>query len=288
MKNPFAFFKHLAKDPVNNVEEAEARKKEILPWLLGSVGGGVLCGILEGILGTGFLSIVILIAVAGMMFFGFLYAVASDAKARFAALTCQNCGTIAEFKSYEEFMKHVSFTVIEDKATFVENQHSKVSPTNGVHSFVQVNATASAVLAVDITCPKCGEVKHLRYNATPFQCYAEKKNVSTLEYERVYHQMATAVRNAVLDYNDPEKRKLIPYTYQSTKSPYYEEEYKARILGPSEVNIDYMGAKIKFHKDVEEMLLHYFVKRELSGKLYDPNHTEKSFLQKILGLFNKK
>ena len=38
MKNPIAYIKHLVKDPITTMAEANARKKEIMPLLYGSLG----------------------------------------------------------------------------------------------------------------------------------------------------------------------------------------------------------------------------------------------------------
>ena len=38
MKNPLKFLKHVVKDPVNTIPEANARKKEIMPILYVSLG----------------------------------------------------------------------------------------------------------------------------------------------------------------------------------------------------------------------------------------------------------
>ena len=33
MKNPIAYLKHIVKDPINTIAEADARKKEIMPLI---------------------------------------------------------------------------------------------------------------------------------------------------------------------------------------------------------------------------------------------------------------
>ena len=46
MGNPIAYIKHLMKDPINTIAEADARKKEIMPWLFGSIGVAVVFSVI--------------------------------------------------------------------------------------------------------------------------------------------------------------------------------------------------------------------------------------------------
>lgn len=276
MKNPINYFKHLIKDPINTIEEANARKKEIMPWLFGSIALAVVPSVLGGAVDAlSFLSIFGMIGIFATMFFGFLLWVILKSKERFAGLTCDKCGTLAEIKTSEDYAKYVSYTVETDEAIFKGYSGNK-EPTNGVYSLVKFTGTSKAVVSVRLTCPHCGEVKHLKYCCVPFECYAEAKNVGAIAFPTTKMTLENAVRTAVNDYNNPDKKTSIPYTYQSTKNPKYEEKPRARTLGSSEVNIDYMGAKIHFHQDVEEMLEHYFVIPMINGTLTDPSKSKKS------------
>lgn len=274
MKNPIAYFKHLAKDPVNTIAEADARKKELMPFIYGSAGVLALGLILQVAAKLDFMAVFSFIGLAGLAVFGFLLSVVISIKRKFEALTCDGCNTMAEIKTHEDFAKYVSYTVEKNEAVFKGYTGNK-EPTNGVYSLVKFTGSSSAVLSVQLTCPHCGKVRKLRYTAEPFNCYAEATKVGALAYPAVRTSLETAVRTAVNDYNDPNKRESIPYTYQSTKNPNYEEKPRGRILGGTEVNIDYMGAKIHFHQDVEEMLEHYFVIPMLNGTLSDPSKSKK-------------
>ena len=175
---------------------------------------------------------------------------------------------MASIKTHEDFVRYISFTIQSNEASY-NGYNGNKQPTNGVYSLVKYSASSKAVLSVALTCPHCGEVKHLTYTCEPFKCHAEATRVGALQFQHVASSLENAVKTAVIDYNNPEKRDSIPCTYQSTKNPHYEAQPRGRILGSSEVNIDYLGAKIEFHQDVEEMLEHYFVIPMINGTLRD-------------------
>lgn len=276
MKNPIAYLKHIVKDPINTIAEADARKKEIMPLLYGSLGVLAVGLILQIAVKLDFMVVLSFIGLAGAAFCAFLLWVIKKAKERFEGLTCDKCHTLAEIKTPEAFGKYVSFVVEEDKATFQENQHSKISPTNGVHSLVKISASSYARASVDITCPNCGEVKHLVYVAEPFACHLERKNVRTLDYELVYAQMANAVREVVNEYNDPDRRKNIPYTIHSSKNPNFENRTTFKGANAPDARPVYNGVKLDKRQDVDEMLEHYFVLNQINGTLTDPNKSKKA------------
>lgn len=274
MKNPLAYLKHIVKDPINTIAEADARKKEIMPLLYGSAGVLALGVILQVAAGLDFMAIFSFIGLIGVAFCGFLLFVVKSAKGRFEVLTCDKCNTLAEIKTPEAFGKYISFAVIRDEAKFNGYSGNKEA-TNGVYSLVKFSGSASATLSVDLTCPHCGEVKHLKYSATPFKCHAEAKNVGILQFPDVRDSLELAVRKAVDDYNDPDKRSQIPYTFHSSKNPNFENRYKFKGANGAGAHPDYVGARIDYHKDVEEILEHYFVMNELTGTLTDPAKSKK-------------
>ena len=274
MKNPLAYLKHIVKDPINTIEEADARKKEIMPLFYGSVGVLALGLILQIAAKLDFMVAFSFIGFIGIAFCGYLFFVIKSAKQRFEALTCNKCKTIAELKTSEEFAKYISYTVEKDEAVYKGYSGNK-EPTNGVYSLVKVSASSSAVLSVKLTCQNCGEVKDLKYSATPFSCHIEQKNVPIKDYAVVRSSMEELVRAVVDIYNNPDKKKDIPYTFHSSKNPNFENRYKFKGANGKDAHPDYMGVRIDYHKDVEEMLEHNFVLRELQGQLYDPTKIKK-------------
>ncbi len=274
MKNPLKFLKHIVKDPIKTIAEADARKKEIMPLLFGSVGVMVASVILQTVAELDFMTIFSFIGLLGAGFCGFLLMVIKKAKTKFQALTCDKCNTLAEIKTPEDFAKYVSYTVEKDEAKFNGYTGNK-NPTDGVYSQVKFSGSASAVLSVALTCPHCGEVKRLRFSADPFKCHAEATKVGVLQFAGVSASLEAAVKAAVNDYNDPNKKGSIPYSFQSSKNPCFENRYSLKGSNGVGARPNYMGVIIDYHKDVEEILEHYFVFNELTGTLIDPDAASK-------------
>lgn len=275
MKNPLTYLKHIVKDPINTIAEADARKKEVMPLLYGSLGVLALGLILQLAAKLDFMAALSFIGLAGAAFCAFLLSIISGAKKRFEGLTCDKCHTLAEIKTPEAFAKYISYTVEKDEAVFKGYSGNK-EPTNGVYSLVKFSGSSNAVVSVQLTCPHCGEVKHLRYSAEPFKCHAEATKVGALAFPTTKMTLENAVRTAVNDYNNPDKKASIPYSLHSSKNPHFEERTTFKGANASGARPDYMGARIDFHKDVEEMLEHYFVLNELNGSLTDPSKSKKS------------
>ncbi len=265
MKNPINYLKHLLKDPINTLEEADARKKEIMPWLFGSIGVAVLFSVLDGILSTGFLMIFGMIGVFGVMFFGFLLFVIGKAKERFKVLTCDGCNTMAVIKTPEEFAQFVHYTVEKDEASY--NGVSHPASNNGVVSKVEAKGSASAVVSIELKCPNCGKVRKLEYRITPFKCTYTQEKVLVRDVEAAKMRLETGVKEVVAAYNDPEKRKLIPYSIHSRNNPNYENRTKPQFANNHSAYPTYNGVKINYHKDVEEMVEQFFLENQLDGTI---------------------
>ena len=275
MKNPIAYLKHIVKDPINTIAEADARKKEVMLLLYISLGVLAIGVILQLALELSFMVALSFLGLVGAAFSGFLLSVVNSAKKKFECLTCNNCHAMAEIKTVEEFAKYVSFKVLKDEAVFNGYSGNK-EPTNGVYSLVKFSGSANAEATVSLTCPHCGTVKYLKYSAHPFKCHAEAKGVDILHIKDVSEQLEAAVRTAVTDYNIPDKKESIPYTFHSSKNPNFEQRFSFKGANASNAHPDYMGAKIDYRKDVEEMLQHYFVLNELNGALVDPGKVQKA------------
>lgn len=274
-KNPIAYLKHIVKDPINTIAEADARKKEIMPVLYISLGIMIIPAIVMVFVDLTFLTIISLIGLCGVGFCAFLLSVISGAKKRFACLTCDKCHNLAEIKTAEDFVKYISYTVEKDEAVFNGYSGNK-EPTDGVYSLVKFSGSSNAVVSVALTCPHCGEVKQLKYSATPFKCHAEEKKVGVLAFPNVRATLENAVRTAVDNYNNPDKKESVPYSLHSSKNPNFEARTTFKGANAAGARPNYMGAIIDYHKDVEEMLEHYFVLNELNGSLTDPSKSKKS------------
>lgn len=271
MKNPLKQIKHMWKDPINTIDEANTRKKEIMPWLFGSIGLAVLGAGLSNIDGLSFLMIFGLVGIFGVMAFGFLLFIIKKAKQKFTALTCNKCNVMAEIKTPEDFAKYVSYTVGKHEAEYLGISHP--SSNNGVISKVEAKGSATVVVSIDLKCPHCGEVKRLHYTITPFKCSAVEEKVLVRDVEGVKSRLENAVKEVVRDYNDSDKRPTFPYSIHSKKSPDYENRNKAQV-GTSWIP-RYNGVRIDYRKDVEEMVEAFFLENQLDGTIVDPNKSKK-------------
>lgn len=274
MKNPIKFLKHIVKDPINTIDEANARKKEIIPWLIGSLAVAVVFCVLDGILGTGILMIFGLIGVFASMFFGFLLFVIKKAKEKFEALTCNECKKLAEIKTVDDFTNCVSYTVGKNIANYDGVSHP--SSNDGVVSEIKATAKANVVVDIDFKCPHCGDVKKLEYRITPFRCSAMENKVSVNNVEVVKLRLENAVKSVVNDYNDEQKRENIPYSIHSKKNPKYEERTKPQMGNDTVSYPRYNGVKIDYRKDVDEMVYAFFLENQLDGTIVDPAKAKKS------------
>ena len=270
--NPFKTIKHLVKDPINTIAEADERKKEILPWLYGSIGLAVLsCG-LSNIEPLGFLMFFGLVGVFGVMLFGFLLFVIKKAKQKFEALTCDKCNVMAEIKTPEDFAKYVKYTIGEHVAEYRGISHP--ASNDGVISKVEAKGSATVAVSIDLKCPNCGEVKRLIYTITPFKCSAVEEKVAVSQVEIVKMRLENNVKEVVKDYNDLIKRASFPYSIHSKKNPDYENRTKPQV-GSGWIP-RYNGVRIDYRKDVEEMVEAFFLENQLDGTIFDPNKPKKS------------
>lgn len=272
MKNPLKQIKHMVKDPINTIDEANARKKEIMPWLYGSIAVAVLPGLLGSLISAlDFLTMFSIIGVAGIMLFGFLLFVIKKAKQKFQALTCDKCNVMAEIKTPEDFTKYVNYTVGEHVAEYRGISHP--ASNDGVISEVEAKGSATVAVSIDLKCPHCGEVKRLIYTITPFKCSAVEKKVAVSQVEVVKMRLENNVKEVVKDYNDLEKRASFPYSIHSKKNPNYENRGKLQV-GTSYIP-RYNGVRIDFRRDVEEMVEAFFLDNDLDGTIVDPNKSKK-------------
>ena len=268
MKNPIAHLKHLWKDPINTIEEADARKKEVMPWFIGSVALAVVPGVLSGFLNMAFLTVFTIVFFFAALAFGFMLFVIKKAKEKFKALTCNKCNVMAQIKTTEDFNKYVSYVISGNEAAHKGVSHP--ASNDGVVSEVKASAAAKATADIDLTCPHCGTVKQLKYHIVPFKCSAVQTKVRVKDLELVKAKIDTAVRTAVADYNNPHTRKDMPYSIHSVNHPNYENRANPQLkMDGCSAYPDYHGARIDYRKDPEEMVEQFFVNNQLDGTIVD-------------------
>ena len=273
MKNPIKFFKHLWKDPVTTIDEANKRKKEILPVLYISIAIAVVPSALGAIIpAIGFLSFFSIFGGAGVIFSIFLLFILKKAKEKFEALTCVNCKKMAAFSNPEEYSQCVSYTVSGNKAVYAGISHPESK--DGVISNVTASASASASVSIQLKCPHCQSIKPLRYDITPFKCSYSQSKVAVRDLELVKSRLEPAVKEVVEAYNDSERNEEIPYSIHSKKNPDYENRTKPQ-FGDGYIPL-YKGVKINYRKDVDEMVYAFFMENQLDGKIIDPSKPAKN------------
>lgn len=266
MKEILEKLKHMWKDPVNTVEEANARIKEIMPWFYGSIALAVVLSVLGGAVDAlSFLSIFGTICVFATMFFGFMLFVVSKGKKKFQALTCNKCKVMAEIKTPEDLAKYVRCSVGAEKSKFLGFSHPEAK--NGVISKVEAKGVATAAVSIDLKCPHCGEIKHLIYSMTPFRCSAKEENVRVGELADVKAQLGSSVEKVLSDYDNPEKRASIPYSIHSAKNPFFEQRFESKGVTSSGAHPDYNGVRIDKFIDPEEVIEQFFLLNQLDGNI---------------------
>lgn len=262
MKNPIAYLKHIVKDPINTIDEANARKKEIMPLLYVSLGILVVSTILNIIIPIVIWTIFIVIGIIGAGLAAFLFFVISKAKEKFAALTC-DCGEMFKLENPDDFAKYISYEVTNISAsTSIRCPEAQ----NGVVSEITGRGSGSATVEIAVKCLKCGKTRTLVYNITPFKCEKTEKKVGVLVAASVKMEIETAV-NAVVEKYKSDSRDEIPFSIHSVYNPKYAERTKAQ-MGKDTVSYPiYNGVKISYHRTVDEMVKGFFTENELNGKI---------------------
>ena len=258
MKNPLAYLKHIVKDPIRTIPEANARKKEIMPLLFVSIGLTVVATVLNLLLELGFLMIFILLGIVGIGLCAFLFMIINKAKAKFAALTCDGCNAMLDLKTREDFDRYVTYEVLGENA---KSNLSHGASTDGVVSLVKVTGESSASIQVRFTCPNCGKTKTFKYNITPFKCEREQKRVLVKDLELVKANLEASM-NTVMEKYDSDERSKIPYSIQSIHHPDYENRTKPQTHRPA-----YNGVSIVYHREIDEMVEGLFIRNELNGNI---------------------
>jgi DNA-directed RNA polymerase subunit M/transcription elongation factor TFIIS len=212
-----------------------------------------------------------LVAIFGVMAFGFMLFVIHKAKAKFAALTCDSCGAMAKFENREDYVANVSYVVSE---TSDYNVHVPKPDDKGVIHEISAKGTGYAKVTISLKCPGCGAVKTLEYSIQPFKCEASEKKVLAKDAAVVKARLESAVKDMMEKYNDKEQRKSIPYTIQSIYHPRYEERTKPQ-AGNSDAFPFVGGVKISYHRGVSEMVDGFFLENELNGTITEPGKAKK-------------
>lgn len=249
------------KEPVTNAAQVAERKKEIFPYIYLFAGLFLVLLILSVAIPavTSVMTVIAMIPGFGLVVCIFLLFVLSKAKAKFAALTCDGCGTMLDIKTEEEFGKYVSYDIVSDTTKF---NLSHPSSNNGIVSSVRATGEGNAVVLVSFVCPHCGQTKTFKYSITPFKCQREQKNVRVADLELIKTRLEDSVRKVLSVYESAE-RATLPYTIQSIHHPDYENRAKPQVgLGP-----EIEGVTIRYHRSIGELVEGLFIRNELNGTI---------------------
>lgn len=261
IKEFFAHLKHIFKDPIKNLDEAEKRKKEIMPLLYISLGILVIGALLATLLELGFLHIITLIGIVGAVAFGFLLMVIGKAKKKFQALTCDGCGHLLDIDTVEQYKELVSYEILSEDCKWKLSHPA--SDDKGIVSSVKCSGQSVAVLAVTFKCPECGATKTFKYQIEPFSCLAEQTKVHARDVEIVKMNLENKMK-AVMDEYASGDRTKIPYTIHSVHHPDYENRSKPQLMNTyPHVN----GVRINYHREIEELVEGLFIHNELNGTI---------------------
>lgn len=303
MKNPLKYLKHVIKDPITNIEEADVRKKELMPLLYTSVGL-VVVGVVAGLL-LEFLMVIAGIGALGLLLCLFLFFIIKKAKEKFAALTCDGCKEMMEIKTEEDYKKYVTYSL---SGFSHEIKYSQVtnSEKNGI---IKISAYGSSSVCVDYicTCPKCGTKNGIKYRITPFNTTMEEEyKPALIRAEQIEAETETKVLSTFralvahsaeiggypveLDTKKVTAKKMIgsdtisfslsdhdveelkeataielPVTSHSIHHPDYGKASIASASCPAGGKFRSVG--LKYHRTVEEMAEGFFVRNELNGEI---------------------
>ena len=184
-KNPIQWIKHVVKDPVNTVEEANARKKEIMPVLIASGAAtavSVLLGSLIESVRTIF-EVIAFLALAVLAFSVFLLFILKKTKQKFADLECPNCHSRIEYSD--------SVKIIDEKRTLNIKTTTQANRTAGID--LKVEGTEYTTVTIRCKCQKCGAEKEFTTKFRTIKC-ERSENCSSLELGARRNQFENDIR----------------------------------------------------------------------------------------------
>ena len=259
------YFKHIFKDPINSIEEADQRKKELKPLLFVSIGVMVAFVALGAL--VDFLSFFGVIGLAGVVVSLFLMGVCNSIKKRFKFLTCNKCKKLAEITTQEDFDKYVTYEVIDSGVEFAKPFTVDGDP--GMYKEIRLDVTVWARVALALKCPECGDVKYGTFRIEPLKLERKEYKVPVVAAAD-FVALARKEFDAILEAFD-EDETAVPFTITSIHHPDYENRTKPQIGQTKFGNV-----VIKYHRTLQELVDGYFLRKELN---YDIS--EKEVEQKV-------
>lgn len=303
MKNPLVYLKHVIKDPITNIEEADSRKKELMPLLYTSIGIAV-----AGVIGSIFLSFLTVLTVIGGLGVAlclFLFFIIKRAKAKFAALACDGCKAMMEIKTEEDYNKYVTYTI--GGISHAINFSQVTESDKGGVTKISALGTSTATIIFECTCPKCGTKNRIQYIISPLKTEVgdaykpalikaeiineetEKMILSTLralavhsmkygflpaelESKKVSAKKGLTANMLTISLTDEDVKQIkdsiaveLPITSHSIHHADYGKASVSSASCPSSGCFRSVG--LKYHRTIDEMAEGFFVRNELNGDI---------------------
>lgn len=251
--------KPMVKEPITNMEQLQAKRAEVWGGMYTVIALTIIMVILSIIpVVGGIASMLMIIPVAGLMFFGFLLWVLKKAEDKFKALTCGKCGKMLDLKTEQELSKYVTYEIVSEKSSAgISHPSSK----DGIVPYVEATGTVATVVKVSFTCPDCGEVKTFMYYVEPLKLKARTKQVPVPAIETAKMNVTNSVQ-FVLDMYENGDAAKIPYSIQSVHHPRNAEKTKLQ-TGYEQ----YRGVDIVYHRDIDELVEGLFLHNEINGSI---------------------
>ena len=246
---------NMVKTPIKTPEQLEQHIKEVWAFSYLTVMITALFLILSVIPGVGgiFMIIGVLFMIPTLITVC-RYFVISQAKKRFALLTCNECNTLLSIDTPEEVAQFVTYAFGEND---LKNVSMRGNCQDGVYDKITVHGQHNLQVKITIKCPHCGATKTFGYRIFPFKAQATEGKISQRDLvvtEKILQDRIAAV----LDQYKEDSSK-IPFTTHSIHHPKYNN---------SMMNNDtftYNGVSITYHRTGEEMIEGLFIRGEQIG-----------------------
>lgn len=187
-KNFIAKMKYFLIEPVKNSKEADARKKEIMPFFFISLGATVLFIILGSIIKP-IAMIFNVIGYIGMFFvfvFGWCLYKAISLKKKFKDLECSKCGTVIKYSP--------DFTITEKNKSFSISDKKTENSKAGLD--LEVSGHEATNVEIIAKCQECGTEKTVTKLFTTLSCTMVRRGVSALSADMVIMEMRKVMQQA--------------------------------------------------------------------------------------------
>lgn len=180
--------KYFLTEPVKNSAEANARKKELIPYTFITLGAVIVFMIL-GMLIEPIKIVFNIISFIGIFFvfiFGWCLFKAISLKKKFKDLECENCKTVIKYTpDFKIDVARKSFSFSEEKTS---------NSSAGIN--IKVTGSEFSSVSVECKCQECGTVKKLNKTFKTVGCSMSQNGVSALSADILIMEMKKSMQAA--------------------------------------------------------------------------------------------